>query len=149
MEAPPEACGPVYAGFLKRLLAFAVDIMLILLFLYVASALTDILHGRFHGSPPGDDMEFLVLSALFQLFFTFFYFVYFIANGGQTPGKMALGIKVTDLGGKEPGYVRSVFRAVGYYISSSFLMIGFLWVLLDKKHQAWHDKLAGTVVVEI
>jgi len=149
MEAPPATGRPVYAGFLKRFLAFSIDILLILLFLYLASGVTDLLYGRFYGSAPGDGMEFLVFTALFQVFFTFFYFVYFIANGGQTPGKTALGIKVTDLGGKEPGYARSLFRAIGYYISSSFLMIGFLWMLVDKKHQAWHDKLAGTVVVEI
>jgi hypothetical protein len=28
------------------------------------------------------------------------------------------------------------------------LSIGFLWVAFDKKRQGWHDKLAGTVVVD-
>ena len=28
------------------------------------------------------------------------------------------------------------------------LMLGFLWVAFDKRKQGWHDKLAGTVVIQ-
>jgi uncharacterized RDD family membrane protein YckC len=27
------------------------------------------------------------------------------------------------------------------------LGLGFLWIAFDKRKQAWHDKLAGTVVI--
>ena len=27
--------------------------------------------------------------------------------------------------------------------------LGFIWILFDSKRQGWHDKLAGTVVIEV
>jgi uncharacterized RDD family membrane protein YckC len=27
--------------------------------------------------------------------------------------------------------------------------LGFIWIAIDSDHQAWHDKIAGTVVVKV
>jgi uncharacterized RDD family membrane protein YckC len=32
-------------------------------------------------------------------------------------------------------------------ISGIVLLLGYAWVLIDKKRQGWHDKIAGTYVV--
>jgi len=29
------------------------------------------------------------------------------------------------------------------------LGLGFLWILRDPEHQAWHDRVAGTYVVKV
>jgi uncharacterized RDD family membrane protein YckC len=29
------------------------------------------------------------------------------------------------------------------------LFVGFLWIIWDAEKQAWHDKIAGTVVVRL
>jgi uncharacterized RDD family membrane protein YckC len=29
------------------------------------------------------------------------------------------------------------------------LGLGFIWIAVDAGHQAWHDKLAGTIVVRV
>lgn len=91
--------------------------------------------------------KFLIVFLFNHLLF-FVYFIYFHMNSGQTPGKMAFNIKVIGQDGGEVGFMRSLFRAVGYTVSATFLMIGFIWPLIDKRNQAWHDKLAGTIVVE-
>ena len=33
-------------------------------------------------------------------------------------------------------------------LSSLPLFLGFLWIVFDSRKQGWHDKLAGTVVVQ-
>jgi uncharacterized RDD family membrane protein YckC len=34
-------------------------------------------------------------------------------------------------------------------LSVAALGIGFLWILRDPQQQAWHDKIAGTIVVKV
>jgi len=69
---------------------------------------------------------------------------------GQTIGKMALGIRVIDLGRGGPiGVGRGFIRYIGRIASSIVLMLGYLWMLWDKEKQTWHDKMAGSVVVPV
>jgi uncharacterized RDD family membrane protein YckC len=136
------AFSPRYAGFTRRGVAMGIDCVIIAMFLYLTwRAALD-----FAGD--GDLMLYLYLAG-YSLAFPFAYFVYFHAAGGQTPGKMALGVRVVAQTGAGAGTVRSVFRAVGYSFSFAFFAAGFLWALFDSRGQAWHDKIAGTVVLEI
>lgn len=69
------------------------------------------------------------------------------SSRGQTPGKMALGIRVTDPEGGNPSFLRAVLREViGKWISSLIVCLGYLWMLWDAEQQTWHDKIAGTHV---
>jgi uncharacterized RDD family membrane protein YckC len=65
-----------------------------------------------------------------------------------TPGKMVIGAKIVDAQtGGTPSFRQHVVRYLGYFLSTFFFCLGFLWIAFDKKKQGWHDKLAGTVVV--
>ncbi|NWJ46654.1 MAG: RDD family protein [Chloroflexi bacterium] len=76
------------------------------------------------------------------------YSVYFTARGA-TPGKKVFGIKVVRQDGSTPGFGAALLRqTVGYFISSTVFMLGFLWAVFDKYGQGWHDKLAKTYVVK-
>jgi len=79
------------------------------------------------------------------------YYVYFIGNRGQTPGKMVLKIKVQKLeDGSLLGYRGAFMReVVGKFVSGMVFGLGYLWMIRDKDHQTWHDKIAKTVVVKI
>ncbi|MBI5177720.1 MAG: RDD family protein [Nitrospinae bacterium] len=139
---------PSYAGFIRRSLAFAIDFLIIASFIYLTG------HGAVSVAGPegADDWRLFRLAALIGFFsavFPFVYFVWFHATGGQTPGKKAVGIKVAGYGGGEVSPARSVFRTLGYLVSALFFFLGFLWPVFDRRGQAWHDKIAGTVVVEI
>jgi uncharacterized RDD family membrane protein YckC len=69
---------------------------------------------------------------------------------GQTVGMGAVGIRVQSKdGGGSIGYGRAAIRWVGGYISTVFLLIGYLWMIWDAEKQCWHDKMAGDVVVHI
>lgn len=65
---------------------------------------------------------------------------------GRTAGMMLLGLRVVKADGSPPGARRSIVRALAYWVSA-ILMIGFLWIAVDRRHQGFHDKLARTFVV--
>jgi len=54
---------------------------------------------------------------------------------------------VDDRTGKQMSTGQSILRALAYLASILPLCMGFLWIAFDKLKQAWHDKLARTVVV--
>ena len=66
-----------------------------------------------------------------------------------TPGKLLLGCRIVDArDGGRPRLWQVLVRLLGYGLSALPLGLGFLWMIWDKRHQAWHDKLARTLVVE-
>jgi len=66
-----------------------------------------------------------------------------------TPGKMAINAQIVDAKtfGK-PSTRQLIGRYFAYYVSTLPLMLGFIWVAFDSRKQGWHDKIAGTVVIE-
>ena len=139
----------VFASFGSRLLAFAIDLTIITIILYITTLAAAASYRVTHNAEVWGSVSFYLFAYLFYNLFSVVYFVFFIASTGQTPGKGVVGIKVVDIFHKETGFVRALFRTFGYYLSSIFFMIGFLWYLFDRSRQTWHDKLAGTIVVEI
>lgn len=69
---------------------------------------------------------------------------------GTTPGKKMLGMYVVKETGQPAGFGTMLFREwIGkVWISGLILGLGYLWILIDKDRQGWHDKLASTYVVE-
>ena len=67
---------------------------------------------------------------------------------GATPGKMAISARIVDAKtGGRPSTARLVVRYFAYIVSTLPLFLGFIWIGIDKRKQAFHDKIAGTVVV--
>lgn len=65
-----------------------------------------------------------------------------------TPGKWIVGLKFADSKtNEEPTLKQYIIRFLGFYVSMPFFMIGFVTLGLNKRRQAWHDMLAGTVVI--
>lgn len=64
-----------------------------------------------------------------------------------TPGKLALGLQVTDEYGQRIGFGRATGRYFGKYISALILGIGFLLAGWTARKQALHDLMAGCCVV--
>jgi uncharacterized RDD family membrane protein YckC len=61
---------------------------------------------------------------------------------------MAIGAKIIDAKtGKPPSTGSLVARYFGYIVSAMPLMLGFVWIAVDRRKQGFHDKIAGTVVV--
>ncbi len=85
----------------------------------------------------------LVLGCLWGM-----YFVGFTVACGQTPGKRIMGLHVVNENGTPVDWdAASVRFFIGYPVSLMPLGLGFYWALVDKNNQAWHDKIAGTLVI--
>src|SRR5579884_3571803 len=72
----------------------------------------------------------------------------YLFTRGTTPGKNMLGMDVVDEHGQPATFGRMLLREwVGKFISGIIFGLGYLWILIDKERQGWHDKLASTYVV--
>jgi uncharacterized RDD family membrane protein YckC len=81
---------------------------------------------------------------------TFAYFTYFHGRTGQTPGDAALGIKVVDIdNGEVIGYGRAFGRALVAILSTIVLLLGFFWMIWDKRRQTWHDKAVSSLPIRV
>jgi len=65
---------------------------------------------------------------------------------GATLGKMALGLRVTSLGGERIGFGRATGRYFGKFVSS-ILFIGYIMAAFTAQKQALHDMMAGCLVI--
>jgi uncharacterized RDD family membrane protein YckC len=127
-----EIAAYVTAGFGSRLVAYFIDGFIISLLGGLAVATT----GR---------GESFALSTLV----TFLYYWYFwTQRDGQTPGKSAMRIKIIKTTGEPMTAGDVVLRYFGYWVSGVFFGLGFIWAAFDSRGQGWHDKIAGTYVVE-
>ena len=138
------------AGFWIRAAAAVVDSLIagalqgIIVFLFVG-LLGLLLHGF-----DRDSMLMISLAWLLGSSVGVVYYVYFTAFGGQTPGKMALRIKVVRTDSSSLTLGRAFYREViGKFVSGIILGIGYLMVAFDEKKQGLHDRMADTYVVRL
>lgn len=133
----------VYAGFWIRVGASIIDSILILLI--IAPILTFI-----YGKEYWVSESFIqgTWDVLLNYILPAIAIVIFWIYRSATPGKMVLGLTIVDAttGGK-PSTGQFIGRYLGYYVSTIPLLLGLIWVGIDKRKQGWHDKLAGTVVI--
>ena len=66
---------------------------------------------------------------------------------GTTIGGLVCGLKVVRRDGAEINWDTAIVRALGCFLSMIVVGLGFLWIVFDEDRQAWHDKIAGTLVV--
>lgn len=139
------------AGFWLRLLAFALDDLIIfftfIIFVIIGLVAVEMMPGEIREIPLFRLLG-IILPALFPLgcllavsYFTFFHLVW-----GQTIGKMIFGLRVAQTDGRPLSTGRALLRAVAYFLSAFPLGLGFLWVGLSSSKRSWHDWIAGTVV---
>lgn len=65
-----------------------------------------------------------------------------------TLGKMAIGLKVTDLEGNRVDFSKALIRQIGKIISGIILFIGYIMAGFTDKKQALHDIMANALVVK-
>lgn len=65
-----------------------------------------------------------------------------------TPGKLLLSMKIVDAKTlKDPTTFQLIVRLLAYPISFLPLGLGIFYITCNKKRRAWHDIIAGTLVV--
>jgi uncharacterized RDD family membrane protein YckC len=68
---------------------------------------------------------------------------------GTTVGGIVFDLHVVRLDGRPLDWETAIVRALGCFLSLAIAGLGFLWIAFDHQKQAWHDKIAGTVVVRV
>lgn len=148
-----------YAGFWKRFVAYLIDSIV----LSVAGILAILpilgLIGLGVGSAMSGDSESMVgfimaavgaylIAILALMVASWLYYALMETSVNQgTLGKMALGIKVTDLNGNRISFGMATGRYFGKIVSSMIFMIGYIMAGFTEKKQALHDMMAGCLVV--
>ena len=86
--------------------------------------------------------EYMIMKILYQTFFVTIY--------GATLGKIAMKISVVEIRSmSNPTLICAFNRAIFRIISEMLFYLGFLWGVFDPIRQAWHDKTAQTLVVNV
>ncbi len=129
----------------KRSFAFFIDEMLLSLLLILA------LGDSFFEAKTVEDMiiitnqfvlEYMAVKVVYQAFFVMQY--------GATAGKLLVKIRVVEMKTLQtPNVIVALNRAVVRVLSEMLFYLGFLWGVLDPLRQAWHDKSAKTLVVDV
>jgi uncharacterized RDD family membrane protein YckC len=151
-EAPPARKQLLYAGFWRRLGAFAIDLVVVLLgclgvvifiniLLFVALLSTG-------GSAPTDALAVQLASLLILLVLVWLYFAGLESSAWRaTVGKRLTGLLVTDTAGRRLSFGRSTARYFAKLLSAVPILIGYLLAAFTPRKQALHDLIASTLVV--
>ena len=137
-----------YAGFLRRILAFVLDTLMVSI---ISSVLLLTLYGRFALTETQQidtffhhDWRMSVIDYGLPAVWSLGFWLLWQA----TPGKLLLDCEIVDAKSQQRAKpVQLLIRYLGYIASAIPLGLGFLWILWDRQKQGFHDKLAGTVVV--
>jgi uncharacterized RDD family membrane protein YckC len=137
-----------YAGFVSRLLAYAIDLALVTISLIAIGWLANT-SKQLLGLPDLLPPEIAIfLNAVVAFVIVVGYYTILWAVTGQTVGKLIMGLRVIPSSGKSHlSFAQSLARFFGYVVSVLPLFAGFLWILVDNERQGWHDKIAKTRVV--
>jgi uncharacterized RDD family membrane protein YckC len=158
MDEPPDAGSKPMAwdyalrgGFWRRLWAFEIDLLLLLLLVgifVVAGFLTAELGAGYRGMSLLKQARLiapLILPMAVVLWIV--YFSFFHAAWGQTIGKMIFRVRVVQKTGQPVPFPQALLRTFAYLISALPVFLGFIWVGFTSSKRSWHDLISGTIVV--
>jgi len=159
LEKKQEEYALEYAGFWIRLGASAIDSAILLFISWIISGtLIAVFQGN-NIATSGLSLGDIIFRSRFILIpmigimtgwlIEIAYLICFWAWRGQTPGKMAVGIKIIRTDRSPITWANAILRYLGYIVSTLTLFIGFLWIAFDSRKQGLHDKIAGTYVVKL
>lgn len=146
----------MYSGFGRRFLAFWIDriilsgiIYLICITINIPSNEAYIYSGinpyQIYGNASNTNAQYVWI---FVILLPWLYYAVFESSILKaTPGKIVLGMKVTDINEKGISFGTASIRYFGKFLSAAIFGIGFIMAAFTQKKQALHDTLAKTVVV--
>jgi uncharacterized RDD family membrane protein YckC len=150
-----------YAGFWRRFAAYLIDAIVVSIGLGIALVVLNLIGlPLFENVETATQVEGMSASAevtatptplaiLIVVVVEWLYFAGLESSARQaTFGKMALGIRVTDIEGGRIGFIRATCRLLAKIISALILYIGFIMAGFTQRKQALHDMICGTLVVQ-
>jgi|SoimicmetaTmtLPB_FD_contig_71_205899_length_1272_multi_2_in_0_out_0_2 uncharacterized RDD family membrane protein YckC len=136
-----------YAGFWRRFVAYLIDYLVFL----VGALVAGFVIGLIAGATGAEEIDGPWLASVYAAAIAGYYLYYALMESSShqaTVGKIALGIKVTDLDGNPILFWQALGRSLAKIISAITLFIGYIMAAFTKRKQALHDKIAKTLVVK-
>ena len=140
-----------YGGFWIRFVAFIIDAIAVGIVVWPISAMIALAIGMAGGvvSMPTIGVHLVrgIVGFSFSACANWIYEAGMESSSKQaTLGKMALGLKVTDLEGRRISFVRATGRHFAKILSGMILLIGYIMAGFTERKQALHDMIAGSLV---
>lgn len=136
-----------YAGPLTRLLAVALDFLVVTASFTMMVGLVDFFAARLSGNPEISLVDGVVYGILLGVW-GFLYVWIGTAVAGKTPGKAVLGLRVVTADGDPALHRREpLIRVLTMPLSYLVFGLGLIGILVDRERRAWHDRFARTAVV--
>lgn len=151
-----------YAGFWKRFGAWVIDYLILLIPMAIIAMntgaveafqklLTEVQNGSSASVAALEYARAVRPAELTMLVVGFLYYALFEGSALQaSPGKLALGIRVTTLDGRPLGYARSVLRnlvRLANIVTWVIPLICYLAVAWTQRKQGFHDMMAKALVL--
>ncbi len=129
IQPPPEHLQVdfQYASFWNRFVALFIDILILLIPMMIINHIAPLF---------GTVVVFLFYKPIFES-----------SPLLATPGKSLMGIVVVSEQGNRLTYKQALIRCLMSFASMLFLCLGYLMSLFTGRHQALHDLLAGSIVI--
>jgi len=141
-----------YAGFWRRLAAFAIDHLIVIAAFAAAVFGVGVAYVLLSGDMERAvsrylDLAYFAVKPLSVVVIWLYYAILECGAHQATLGKRVLAIKVTDLAGERVGFWRSFGRQAGKVVSTAILGLGFVLAAFTRRKQALHDLFARCLVV--
>jgi uncharacterized RDD family membrane protein YckC len=141
------------AEFWQRTAAFLIDLALLgalhLAYFFVIAVFLIQAVSLDFGMLLGITITYVLLFLGGPFFLVLSYFTILHTWGGQTLGKIIIGIRVVGTDDRPLSIGKAFLRTTAYFVSALPLGAGFLWIVLDREGRSWHDRLAGSKVILI
>ena len=144
-----------YAGFASRFLAFIIDFLILTVVITITGVLinqllqiTLLILNALIGTPieqPPNMTFFISIVVLVSVYAI--YYLFFWSFIGTTIGGIIMGIRMINIRGTKPSFLRCLIRFAMEFMLFPLLIIGSLWIFINSRRQAWYDRVAGTYVI--
>ena len=137
---------PASPGLARRIAAMLYDgLLLVALWFAVSALLLTVSGGRL--ADPDRPLWLMYVLRISLMLVTFLFFAGFWTHGGQTLGMRAWRLRLEDVSGATVSWKKAFIRFATAIPSLGAAGLGLLWMLIDRKHCAVHDRLSGTRLV--
>ena len=138
----PEAviyCDAPVASPVHRLLAFVIDLSIVLIAVGVLLLIYHFAGGTF----PQSKYTLPIFAAMGGMVY-FLYEALWCVACGETAGMRSVHLRVIHFDGREPNFRERMIRLGAAVLSMMAAGIGLLWALTDEESLTWHDHMSNT-----
>ncbi len=150
---------PEYAGFWIRLVANIIDSFVIgalsMIIVIPAIIVMILIASMMDSSGNNSSGAGAIICCLYCLILIlvivgqWLYFAWFESSKYMaTPGKMLLGLIVTDMDGNRLTFSKATLRLIAKILTNAIFYLGYICIAFSSKKQGLYDMIAGTLVVK-